>query len=148
MRIRSYVNGDARKISNVIRRCLKEVNSKDYSKRTIANLYNFFTPSQIVRNSKDRIIFVAAEGDKIIGTASLKGNTIYTVFVNPDFHGRGIGSKLMSKVEVVARQSGYRKLQVPSSITSVEFYKKLGYKKVKTIRFLERGDTILMEKSI
>lgn len=148
MHIRKFKKEDAIKVSNIIRRCFREVNSKDYSKKVITNLCNFFTPSLLIKNLEDRTIFVAVENDKIIGTASLKENIVMTVFINPDIHSKGVGSKLMDEVEGLAKENGYKSVIVPSGLTSFEFYKKRGYKKVKIIHSQEHGDTIEMEKSL
>jgi len=148
MRIRKFKKEDATKVSNIIRRCLREVVSKDYPKKAIESLCEFFTPTLLIKNLKDRIIFVAVENDKVVGTASLKGYTVFTVFVNPDFHGKGIGSKLMDKVEDLAKKNGCKILKVPSGLSSFEFYKKRGYKKVKIIHSKEHGDTIEMIKRL
>ncbi|MFA6460903.1 MAG: GNAT family N-acetyltransferase [Candidatus Woesearchaeota archaeon] len=148
MRIRRLRKEDATEVSNIIRRCLREVNSKDYPKKVITSLYDFFTPDLIIKNMSDRTIYVAVEKDKIIGTASLKEDTVFTVFVNPDLHGKGIGSKLMDKVEELAKKEGYQVLKVPSGLSSVEFYKHRGYKEVKRVHSVDHGDTIEMEKRL
>ena len=148
MIIRKLKKEDAKEVSKIIRRCLKEVNYKDYSKKTITSLCNFFTPSLIIKNLKDRTIFVAVENDKVIGTASLKGDKVFTVFINPDVHGKGVGSRLMDKVEDLAKKKGYKIIKVPSGLTSLGFYKKRGYKKIKIIHSKDHGDTIEMKKSL
>ena len=148
IRIRKLRKEDATEVSNIIRRCLREVNSKDYPKKAITSLCNFFTPDLIIKNLGDRTIYVAVEDDKVIGTASLKGDKVFTVFVNPDYHGRGVGSKLMDKVEELAKDKKYKILKVPSGLSSVEFYKHRGYKEVKRVHSKDHGDTIEMEKRI
>jgi hypothetical protein len=72
MRIRKLRKEDATEVSNIIRRCLKEVNSKDYPKKAITGLCDFFTPDLIIKNMGDRTTYVAVENDNVIGTASLK----------------------------------------------------------------------------
>jgi predicted N-acetyltransferase YhbS len=148
MRIRKFRKEDAKEVSNIIRRCLREVVSKDYPKKAIDNLCDFFTPSLLIKNSKDRALFVAVEDDKVIGTASLKGNMAFTVFVNPDIHGKGVGSKLMDKVEKLAKENGYKTIKVPSGLSSIEFYKRRGYKKNNVTHSKEHGDTINMSKKL
>lgn len=148
MKIRKLKKEDATEVSHIIRRCLREVNSKDYPKKAIISLCDFFTPDLIIKNMGDRTIYVAVEDDKVIGTASLKGDTVFTVFVNPDYHGRGIGSKLMDKVEKLAKDKKYKILKVPSGLSSVDFYKHRGYKEVKRVHSVDHGDTIEMEKRI
>ena len=148
MRIRKFKNEDARKVSNIIRRCLREIVSKDYSEKEITDLCNFFKPSMIIKNSKNRSIFVAVENNTILGTASLKEDTVFTVFVNPDIHGKGIGSKLMDKVEDLAKKKGYKTIKVPSGISSFDFYKNRGYKKIKMNLSKDYADTIEMKKRL
>jgi N-acetylglutamate synthase-like GNAT family acetyltransferase len=146
MRIRKFKKEDARKVSDLIRKCLREVNSKDYSKKVIDFMISHFSPKTIIANSEKRKIFVAVEKEKIIGTASIHDDVILTVFVNPKIHGKGIGRKLMMKVENEAKKNGFKSVKLPSSITAIDFYKKLGYKKVKE-KFEENfGKTIIMKK--
>jgi len=150
MRIRKFKKEDAKNVSNVIRRCLKEVVIKEYSEKVIKSLCDFFTPSAIISNSNNRVIFVAAEKGKVIGTASLKGDTIFTVFVDPKIHRKGVGSKLMDKVEELAKKRGYKTVKVPSSFGAFEFYKRRGYKKVKInhAKVKNHADTIEMKKRL
>lgn len=148
MRIRKFRKEDAKATSHIIRRCLREVNCADYSPKVIESLCHFLRPAQLIKNMENRDIFVAVENDKVIGTASLKENTVYTVFVNPDIHKKGIGTKLMEKVEDLARKKGYNEVKVPSGYTSFGFYKKRGYKRVKIVREKGHADTILMKKTL
>ncbi|WP_245525452.1 GNAT family N-acetyltransferase [Mesorhizobium sp. M00.F.Ca.ET.216.01.1.1] len=45
--------------------------------------------------------------DRIVGTASLDGRTVRSVFVDPELQRRGIGKRLMAEVEDAARGDGY-----------------------------------------
>lgn len=132
----------------MISRALREVSIQDYPSRVIENVENDYKPSELVKKSNQRSIFVAETKGKITGTASLEDNTIYSVFVDPEFHRRGIGRKLMGHVESIAEERGIKKLEVPSSVTSVEFYKKLGYKKRKSYTLDQYGKIVLMTKTL
>jgi predicted N-acetyltransferase YhbS len=150
MRIRKFKKEDAKRVSDVIRKCLKEVVIKEYPKKVIISLCDFFKPSLIISNSKNRAIFVAVENGKVIGTASLKGDTVFTVFVDPKIHRQGVGSKLMDKVEESAKKKGYKTVKVPSSFGAFEFYKRRGYKKVKInhVKVKSHAETIEMKKEL
>ena len=132
----------------MIRKNLLEVNSKDYPKSAIQFLIKIHSPKQLIEKSKEKNIYVLVEKDKIIGTVSLKGDWVLTVFVNPDVHGRGLGRKLMEYIENVAKKRKITKLTLPSSITAEKFYKKLGYKKIERKKHKECGVVILMTKRI
>jgi len=148
MRIRKFRKEDARKVSFLIRRCLREVNSKDYPKSTIRFLESHNSSNKLVENSKEKQMYVAAEGDNILGTASLKDDLILTVYVNPKFHGRGIGRKLMEKVESLAKKKGFKSVILPSSLTAVDFYRKVGYRKIKEKVEDNIGKVIIMKKPL
>lgn len=49
------------------------------------------------------------------------------VFVHPDWFGRGVGSRLVDRVETHARSAGATGLVVRSSLNAVSFYERLGY---------------------
>ena len=111
-------------------------------------MYKHFTSEKLIENSKQRMVFVAVQDKRMLGTASLKDNIILTVFVDPKIHGNGIGSKLMDKVEDAARKNGYKYVKLPSSLTSFEFYKKRGYKRIKLLKSKDFGNTIEMRKML
>lgn len=149
MKIRKFQNKDARKLSYLIRRALNEVNIKDYPKRVIVYLSKQNTPSKLIEKSKRRDIYVIADGDTILGTASLENNNVFSVFVNLTYHGKGIGQRLMEHIERVAKNRGIDRLKLPSSLTAVDFYRKLGYKKIKKVfNKSTKGYEIIMEKKL
>ena len=54
----------------------------------------------------------------------------------------------MDKIENVAKKNGCNFVKLPSSFTAFEFYKKLGYIKIKMLHSDEYGDTIEMKKRL
>ena len=131
MYIRKFRNNDSKTLASIIRKCLVTINSKDYSKKIISKMSKKFSPQNIIKLSKTRSIFVAVEELRLIGTASLKKNRILSVFVEPDLHKQGIGRKLVKHLEIIAITWGYNNIEIPSNITAMKFYEKLGYKKIK-----------------
>ena len=146
--IRKFQQKDAKEVSDLIRKTLKQVNRKDYSNEVIENLCEIYSPKNIINSSHKKQIFIAVINSQIVGTASLENNVIKGVFVDPEFHDRKIGTKLMKKIEELAKSKGIKKLILPSSITAKSFYKKMGYKKIKEIIDKKCGKVILMEKNI
>ena len=148
IKIRRFKIADAKATSKLIKNALLKVNSKDYDIKLIRSMCKHFSPKTIIENAKVRIVYVGVLEDKIIGTASIVKNIILTVFVDPKYHGKGIGAKLMQTVEKSAKKKGYKLVKVPSSITAYNFYKKLGYKKVKEVYHKDAGKNIIMKKRI
>ena len=124
--IRRATLADAEAISHVIIQTLKEVSSKDYPDSVINEVIKSFSKEQITVKMKQRKIIVITEKNHIIGTASLEGNLVRTVFVLPNKQGKKAGSLLMHYLEEMARKESISSLTVSSSITAEGFYQNLG----------------------
>ncbi len=66
----------------------------------------------------------------MIGTASLDGDELATVFVHPDHQGKKAGARLIEQLEVIAREQGITTVRVESSVTGTAFYESLGYRRL------------------
>lgn len=145
--IRTATPDDAAAISQVVRLALAESNARDYPPAVIASVQANFGPEQVRGLLAAREVLVAEEAGCVIGTASLDGDVVRTVFVAPGAQGLGVGRRLMEQVEALARERGVALLKVPSSITAEGFYAGLGFQAVQQIiRGEER--TIVMERSL
>jgi len=74
----------------------------------------------------ERDYFVAVDED-IRGVIGLKDNEVKTFFVDPKYHGKGIGSSLLTHIESVISERGYIISKVYSSVSAKSFYEKQGY---------------------
>lgn len=111
-------------------------------------LHDYFTPSKIKQLASERYSLVADEKGLIVGTGSLEGSQLLTIFVHPKHQGKGIGTKIIQHLEGKAEMNKITTLQVHSSITGTDFYSKNGYKKIKTIMSKHAGEQVLMNKEI
>lgn len=144
--IRPASEADAEAISSVILAALRESNAQDYSPDIIARVAESFSPAGVRGLMSSRTVFVAIDDGSLVGTASLDGAVVRTVFVSPSAQRRGIGASLMVAIERAARAGGISTLSVPSSITAQGFYEKLGFNAVgESFHGDER--TIVMERS-
>jgi N-acetylglutamate synthase-like GNAT family acetyltransferase len=145
--IRPAREDDADEISAVILRTLRETNAKDYAREIIERIEHSFSPSAVLQLIGKRTVFVAAFGSRVVGTASLDGSVVRTVFVSPDVQARGIGKLLMAEVERTARERNIPRLAVPSSLSAETFYVQLGFRAVRDSYYGEER-TIIMERSL
>ncbi|PBC03114.1 GNAT family N-acetyltransferase [Mesorhizobium sp. WSM3860] len=145
--IRRAGEGDAEAVSRVIMAALCRTNARDYGPEIIARVVQSFSPSAMLQLFKKRQVFVAICGDKIVGTAGLDGTTVRSVFVDPEFQGQGVGSRLMLEIEEAARANAATVLTVPSSVTAEPFYSTLGFRALRD-SFHDDERTIIMERSL
>ncbi|WPO40216.1 GNAT family N-acetyltransferase [Tardiphaga sp. 42S5] len=143
--IRPAQAGDAAGISRVIIRALRETNAKDYTPDIIARVELSFSSAVVERLIDQREVFVAEMDNRVVGTASLDGHALRTMFVLPDVQGRGIGRLLVQRIERVARERQLAILTVPATVTAEAFYARLGFTAVREAYHGEER-TIVMER--
>ena len=139
---------DARAISHVIIAALRTTNTKDYSRDVIERVEKSFSTSAVADFIGKRIVFVALQDQAVVGTASLDGHVVRSVFVDPQAHRQGIGRLLMSTVEQRATDLAIMTLRVPSSITAERFYQKLGYSAVRETYHGEERSIVMEQRLI
>lgn len=149
IKVRPARRADADAISRVVLAALRTSNARDYPVSVIERVQLSFSPSAIERLMQQRRMFVAVAvaGEVVVGTASLEGQVVRSVFVDPDWHRRGVGRLLMAKLERVALETHIGLLIVPSSLTAQEFYKALGFR---LVREHQEGEerTLIMERQL
>ena len=145
--IRRALPSDAEEISRVIVRALHETNGRNYPPHVITAVAANFSPDRVAEKLATRKAYVAIVDGAVVGTASLHGPVIRSVYVDPAYQGRGIGARLMDVLEGLAREQAVLSLSVPSSITAEGFYRKLGFVFVRD-EFYGDERTIIMKKDI
>lgn len=145
--IRAAQPSDAPAISAVIVAALRISNARDYSPEVIQRVESNFTAARIETLIATRQVLVAMQDQQLLGTASLDGQVVRSVFVAPDLHGQGVGRRLMAAVERLAHEQGVSELLVPSSLTAQGFYRQLGFT---VLREVVEGDerTLVMTRQL
>ena len=129
--IRAFQAGDAARVAEIIQRCLREVNARDYPAEIIEAMCAHYTAERMIALSRQREIFVAEREGAVVGTVSRAGNQVFTMFVDPAQAGRGVGRALMFHLEALAAGEGHEYLETGASITAHDFYRRLGYADVR-----------------
>jgi len=137
---------DARAVHEIVLGALREINARDYPASVIDRLASTL-PEKVASNLDRWHAFVAIVDGRIVGTASLSGHTVRSVFVHPDYQRGGVATKLMGAVERAALAQSVRSLTVQSSITAQPFYTRRGFNIVRE-EFYGEERTIIMSKAI
>lgn len=125
--IRPLCLADCAAVSNVIHRCLREVNIRDYGEEHIARMLPTFASDNLPRWFEGAEPYVLVAGNQIVATGTVRGRDIQTVFVLPDCQGKGYGKELMAFLEQRIKTKGFTEATLNSSLTSKDFYMALGY---------------------
>lgn len=137
MRIRKFRKEDAIKVSNIIKRCCKEINlgCGCYSRDATEALIKDNSPKKLIEYSKDTKYFVAIENNDIIGMGGYNKEKIRTMFVKPEYHKKGIGAMLLRKILSEAKRDGIKRLGCWSTVYAKKFYEHFGFKDKGEISF-------------
>ena len=132
--IRLFNEADVEAVQNIIHRVLREINSKDYPPELIEEYCAYFTLKKIKSQAVSAHMYVAVSGHKIVGTGSIapywgneKESIMLTIYVLPEMIGQGIGTAIINALEQDEYFLRANRIEIPSSITAVKFYQKMGY---------------------
>jgi putative acetyltransferase len=129
MHIRPANPADADAICRVHVASIHSLCARDYTPQQIRSWTNSKDPDRYRRFMSDgETYYLAITGDdRVAGFASFKGNHVTTLYVDPDCAGRGAGRALLIAVETEIRRRGFTTLHLQATLTSVPFYRRLGY---------------------
>ena len=72
-------------------------------------------------------ILVAEVNGQVVGWGAIRADRLEGLYTDPDFAGRGIGTELLSKLEVLMRTRGIRTIRAEASSNAEGFYLRRGY---------------------
>jgi len=130
MEIRKASSADKEKISRLHIASIKKLCSKHYTSEQIDAWSSILTPSiydQALRKKEFLIAYNSQQDFIGIGILDVENAEVSAIYVHPDATGKGIGSKLLYKLEKIARNSNIRKITVHSTLNAKGFYTAHGY---------------------
>ena len=104
--LRRFQAGDEFAVSAVICTTLAISNRKDYPPAFIEENIRSHSPAVIAERVKDAHFYVALDGQKVIGCGGITGywgsteeSYLTSIFVLPDYQGKGVGRRLVEALE-------------------------------------------------
>ena len=153
MHIRRFQETDANEVSDLIAKTLRTTNSKDYSREYIEKEINLLTPEYLIRRSQWTHFYVVCDEDMIIGCGAIgpywdkqDESSLFTIFVLPEYQGKGIGRKIIETLESDEFFLRANRIEIPASITACEFYRKMGYNYKNGINVVDEEQLFRLEK--
>jgi GNAT superfamily N-acetyltransferase len=131
IKIENFKIGQEEEIHQLIKNVYDEFVSGDYTDAGNDFFYEWIHPARIAERQKvQNNLWVATDGSKIVGMIEIRDNKyISLLFVNKDFHGRGIARRLYeeSLKICIQRNETLEKFYVHASPFSIPIYEKLGF---------------------
>lgn len=153
IRVRRFKEEDADEVSKLIVRNFLEVNSKDYGIAAMEKLAKVYDSGKVLNIANYAHTYVFEWNGKIVGTGSISSfwgskteSILLTIFVLPEFHGKGIGRKIINTLEQDEFYVRATRIEIPASITATEFYRKFGYDYKNGVKELDEEHHYRLEK--
>ena len=134
IKVRRFIDGDEKEICQVIKKDLLTENIKDYSKEAIDKLINELNEDLIKKRANVFHAYTFLDDSKIIAVGiigpywdSSTESSLFTIFRDPDYIGKGVGRKIIETLEQDDYFKNADRVEIPASLTAVEFYKHMGY---------------------
>ena len=134
MTIRRFEESDAEEVSRMICTTIEISNKKDYPEDLMDELIRTETPEHVLGQSGWTHMYVAQDEGKIIGCGAIgpfwgkeDESSLFTIFVLPEYQGKGIGRKIIETLEQDEFFLRAKRIEIPASITGVPFYLRMGY---------------------
>ena len=151
--IRRLENKDAVAVSELIRKTISISNRKDYPEDLMDQLIAAETPEHVLEKASWTHFYVAETGGRIIGCGAIgpywgkeDESSLYTIFVEPEYQGKGIGRQIICTLEKDEYFVRAKRIEIPASITGVPFYLRMGYNYKNGISEPDEEHIIRMEK--
>lgn len=151
--LRKFRKGDESAVSKVICTTLAVSNRKDYPPDFIEENIKSHSPQIIASRAAESHFYVALDGRKIIGCGGITGywgsdteSYLLSVFVLPEYQGRGIGRRIIEALEADEYFRRAWRTEVGSSLTAVDFYLRMGYKYKNNITAPDEYGVVRLEK--
>lgn len=152
--VRKFIPDDVEELSNMIEHTIEESYKWVYPEQVREIFKEESSPEQILERAESDYVLVAVDPEddgRIVGTGTLRSNRVLGVYVHPEYQGNGIGVRIMEQLEDRAIGNGIKRIILSASVSSKDYYKKLGYKGEPKINKLNDGKEYIvydMEKDI
>lgn len=153
VRVRKFQKADAEEVQELIVRNFLEVNSKDYGIKAMQELAVNYGIDKILQIASYAHMYVFELDDRIVGVGSISSfwgseteSILLSIFVLPEFHGKGVGRKIINILETDEFYVRASRIEIPASITATEFYRKFGYDYKNGVKELDNEHHYRLEK--
>ena len=151
--IRRFQEKDAEAVATLLAVTLRTTNIKDYSSEYIEAQVQTHQPQNIIEWASWTHFYVVCDKERIVGSGAIgpywgkiDESSLFTIFVLPEYQGKGIGRKIIQALEQDEYFLRAKRIEIPASITATPFYLKMGYDYKNGIAEIDEEQLYRLEK--
>lgn len=141
MNIRLAKVEDAEAMHGLHMRAVRETCADFYSDEQVESWLKGRSAKEYREGIEKVEIFVAEEEGEVMGFVHAVSGEIMGLYVDPDFHGSGVGKALLNYGMEIALKSA-ESVKVDSTLNAENFYSKNAFKKIKKTSVMRGGSEI------
>ena len=134
MEIRRIGEKDIQEVSDLISKTARKCWVEYYPQTEIEKVCASLNYEGVKKRASWTNFYVILEDNKIIACGaigpywdSLTESSLFTIFVDPDYQGKGYGRKIMEILEKDKLFIRAKRIEIPAGIVAIPFYRKMGY---------------------
>ena len=134
MKISLIKEDEIQEVSELIAKTSRICFADHYPKKVIEDIVESLNYEGVKKRSSWTHFYVIKENNKIIACGAIGSywgseteSSLFTIFVDPDFQGKGYGRKIIETLENDEYFLRARRIEIPASMVAIPFYRKMGY---------------------
>jgi N-acetylglutamate synthase-like GNAT family acetyltransferase len=135
MDIRLVRDDDFEKVHNMIAKTCRSSFKWYYPQEFIEDVINKLSVEGLKKRASWTHFYVIEEGNNIIGCGAIgpywgseTESSLFTIFVDDDYQGQGLGRKIIQTLESDEYFLRANRIEIPAGMVAIPFYLKMGYK--------------------
>lgn len=108
--------------------------SRFYPRCEIENVVKSLDADGVKKRASWTNFYVVIENSSIVGCGAIgeywgskTESSLFSIFVDPKYQGKGIGSKIIETLEQDELFTRAKRVEIPASMSAIPFYRKMGY---------------------
>ncbi len=134
MEISIIKDSEIQEVSDLIAKTAKECFVTYYPQDEIDKVVKSLDYEGVKRRASWTHFYVIKENKKIVACGAIgpywdseTESSLFTIFVDPDYQGKGYGRKIIETLENDEYFLRAKRIEIPAGLVAIPFYKKMGY---------------------
>ena len=135
MNIRLITDKDYKAVAEMIARSVRGDNFANYyPQKSIDDIINNLNEDGVKNRASWTHFYVIEEDDIIVACGaigpywdSLTESSLFSIFVDDNYKGKGYGRKIIETLEQDEYFKRAKRIEIPASMSAIPFYRKMGY---------------------